>query len=150
MGKKTSTPQVFTLAEESAIKSAIAEAEMLTSGEIRLFVDERCKNDDPVKRAAAVFQKLKMHKTKLRNGVLIYLSVSDRKFAIIGDKGIHEKVGDDFWHEVKELMLVDFKKNQLVEGLLAGIKKAGESLSKEFPRQNNDRNEIDNEIVFGS
>lgn len=151
MRKKTAPPQVFTLAEECAIKSAIAEAEMLTSGEIRLFVDSKnCDKDDPLKRAAATFQKLKMHKTKLRNGVLIYLSVSSRKFAIIGDKGIHEKVGDDFWQEVKESMLIHFKNNQLAEGLLMGIKKAGKALSKQFPRQNDDQNEISDELVFRS
>lgn len=151
MRKKTAIPQVFTLAEESAIKSAIAEAEMLTSGEIRFFVDAKsCEKDDPLKRAAVTFQKLKMHKTKLRNGVLIYLSVSSRKFAIIGDKGIHEKVGDDFWQEVKESMLIHFKNNQLIEGLLVGIKKAGEALSKQFPRQNDDQNEISDELVFRS
>jgi len=141
--------KIFTAAEENAISSAIAAAEMLTSGEIRLFIDEKCKAD-PVKMAVKIFQKLKMHKTKLRHGVLIYLAVSDHKFAIIGDKGIHEKVGDDFWNEVKELMLVNFKKNQLVEGLLVGIKKAGESLSEQFPRQDDDHDEISNEIVFRS
>jgi uncharacterized membrane protein len=147
---KTPTPQVFTSAEEGAIKFAVAEAEMLTSGEIRVFIDVSCKSADPVKRAAVIFQKLKMHKTKQRNGVLIYLSVSDRKFAIVGDKGIHEKVGDDFWNETKKLMLDSFKNNQLSAGLVAGIKKAGESLSYHFPRQGDDRNEIDNGIVFGA
>jgi len=80
--------------------------------------------------------------------VLIYLAVVDHKFAIIGDKGIHEKVGDDFWNETKELMLSYFKKNQISAGLVAGIKKAGESLSIHFPRQDNDHNEISDEIVF--
>lgn len=147
--KKPASP-VFTAAEEDAIKSAIAEAEMLTSGEIRLFVDDKCNDDDPFKRATVIFQKLKMYKTKWRNGVLIYLSVSDHKFAIIGDKGIHEKVGSDFWNETKELMLTHFKNNQLFEGLISGIKKVGESLSTHFPRQDDDRNEVSNEIVFKS
>lgn len=150
MNKTAPASQILTLIEKSAIESAIAEAEMLTSGEIRLFIDERCKHEDPIKTAGIIFQKLKMHKTKLRNGVLIYLSVLDRKFAIIGDKGIHEEVGNDFWHETKELMLAHFKNNQLSEGLLAGIKKVGETLSKQFPRQSGDRNEISNEIIFKS
>ena len=149
MSIKTPAPQVFTSTQESAIKSAIAEAEMLTSGEICLFIDTNCKAD-PFKKASVIFQKLKMHKTVLRNGVLIYLSVSDHKFAIIGDKGINEKVGDDFWNETKELMLSYFKNNQISEGLVAGIKKAGESLSQHFPRQHSDQNEIGNEIVFRS
>jgi uncharacterized membrane protein len=150
MEKNTSISQVFTQIEKDEIKSAIAEAEMLTSGEICLFIDDNCENSDPVKKAAVIFQKLKMHKTKLRSGVLIYLAISNHKFAIIGDKGIHEKVGDDFWNEVKDLMLANFKKNQVAAGLIAGIKKAGESLSQHFPRQHDDRDEISNEIVFRS
>ena len=150
MGIKTQSPQVFTSIEESAIKSAIAEAETLTSGEIRLFIDVSCKDADPLKKATKIFQELKMHKTDLRNGVLIYLSISDHKFAIIGDKGIHEKVGDDFWNETKELMLSFFKKNQISEGLVVGIKKAGEILATHFPKSDYDKNELSNEISFGS
>ncbi len=142
--------KLFSSSEENLIKAAIAQAEKLTSGEIRLFIEDRCKNSDVVLEATKIFQKLEMHKTKLRNGVLIYLAVSNHKFAIIGDKGIHEKVGDDFWREVKELMLKNFKNNQIVEGLIAGIKKAGECLSHEFPRQDDDHDEISNEIVFRS
>lgn len=148
MAIKKSSLEIFSKAEEDAIKSAIIKAEMLTSGEIRLFIDDKCGKDDPFKKAVVIFQKLKMHKTKERNGVLIYLSVSDRKFAIIGDKGIHEKLGDDFWNETKELMLDHFKKDRISEGLILGIEKAGVSLSEHFPRQNDDRNEISNEIVF--
>jgi uncharacterized membrane protein len=140
---------IFSIAQGDAIKAAITQAEKLTSGEIRLFIDDHCKNLDPVLEAGKIFQKLKMHKTKLRNGVLIYLAISDHKFAIIGDIGIHEKVGDDFWREVRELMLSNFKNNQIVEGLIAGIKKAGECLATKFPNQD-DHNEISNEIVFRS
>lgn len=147
---RTSPLQIFRSTEEEAIKSAIAQAELLTSGEIRLFIDDHCKGGDPVKIAAENFQKLKMHKTKFRNGVLIYVAISDHKFAIIGDKGIHEKVGDDFWNETKELMLSHFKNKQLCEGLIAGIKKAGESLAIHFPRQHDDSDELSNEIVSKS
>lgn len=143
-------PDIFTQAQQDAIKASIAEAEMMTSGEIRLFIDDHCKDADPLEKAARVFAELKMDKTTLRNGVLIYLSVDDRKFAIIGDAGIHEKVKDDFWNETKELMLSYFKNNQLVEGLIAGIKKAGAALSIHFPRQADDSNELSNDIVFGN
>jgi uncharacterized membrane protein len=148
MVAKQNNPQVFTSTEENAIQSAIAQAELLTSGEIRLFIDDHCQDSDPFKKATVIFQKLKMHKTKERNGVLIYLAVLDQKFAIIGDKGIHEKVGDDFWNETKELILTHFKNNQVLEGLIAGIKKAGQKLSSHFPRHENDRNEISNKVVF--
>ena len=93
---KLAAPDIFTQAQQDAIKTSIAEAEMMTSGEIRLFIDDHCKSADPLEKAARVFTELIMEQTDLRNGVLIYLSVDDRKFAIIGDKGIHEKVTDDF------------------------------------------------------
>ena len=146
---KISPPKFFTPTEEEAIKAAITRAEMLTSGEIGLYIDDYCEIDS-LKKAAEIFQKLEMHKTKLRGGVLIYLSFCDHKFAIIGDKRIHEKVGDEFWVEVKEIMLGFFKKNQLVEGLIAGIEKAGEALMAEFPRQEDDIDEISNEINYKS
>lgn len=143
-------PEIFSQAQQVAIKASIAEAEMMTSGEIRLFIDDHCKKADPVQKALMVFKELKMDQTDLHNGVLIYISVEDHKFAIIGDKGIHEKVKDDFWNETKELMLAHFKNNQLTEGLIAGIKKAGAALSVHFPRQSNDNNELSNDIVFGN
>ncbi|MEO8147907.1 MAG: TPM domain-containing protein [Bacteroidia bacterium] len=143
-------PDIFTQAQQDAIKASIDEAELMTSGELRLFIDDHCKDADPIKKAVKIFAELKMDKTDLRNGVLVYLSVKDHKFAIIGDKGIHEKVKDDFWNETKELMLSHFKNNQLVEGLTAGIKKAGAALAVHFPRQSNDSNELSNDIVFGN
>lgn len=147
--KKTAAPKFFTASQEEAIKAAITSAEMLTSGEISLYIDDFCK-EDPLKKATEIFEKLAIHKTKLRNGVLIYLSFRDHKFAIIGDEGIHKKVGDEFWSETKELMLSFFRKNQLAEGLIAGIKKAGKALSAEFPRQEGDIDEISNEINYKS
>lgn len=143
----TKDKKVFTPSQEEAIKAAITSAEKLTSGEISLYIDDYCKKD-PLKKAAEIFEKLAMYKTKLRNGVLIYLSFCDHKFAIIGDEGIHQKVGDEFWSETKELMLSFFKKNQLAEGLVAGIEKAGAALSEEFPRHEDDIDEISNEINY--
>jgi uncharacterized membrane protein len=141
-------PDIFTEAQQDAIKASIGEAEMMTSGEIRLFIDDHCKKADPVHKALHIFKQLKMDETAEHNGVLIYLSIEDHKFAIIGDKGIHEKVKDDFWNETKELMLSHFKNNQLTEGLIAGIKKAGAALSVHFPRKDDDSNELSNDIVF--
>lgn len=145
-----SAPDYFTPQQQEAIKAAIGNAELMTSGELRVFIDDHCNKKDVLHRAAFVFEKLKMHETQLRNGVLIYLSIDDRKFAVIGDKGIHAIVKDDFWNETKELMLSYFKNNQLTEGLIAGIKKAGEVLSKNFPRSINDNNELSNDMVFGN
>jgi hypothetical protein len=91
-----------------------------------------------------------MHKTELRNGVLFYLAVTDKKFAILGDKAINEKVPENFWDNIKELMLDYFKKQQFTEGLCKGIEMAGEKLKTHFPLQSNDTNEITNEISIGN
>ena len=142
-------PDLFTEEQREAIQHAIHDAELLTSGEIRVFIDDHCKDTNVLNRAATVFEKLHMHETALRSGVLIYLSVQDRKFAIIGDSGIHEKVTDDFWNTTKELMVSYFKNDQVAEGLIAGITKAGKALGDHFPRQHDDSNELSNDIVFG-
>ncbi len=90
-----------------------------------------------------------MDKTELRNGVLFYLAVSDHKFAILGDKGINEKVPADFWDLIKDVMLDYFKNRQFTEGLCKGIEMAGEKLKVYFPLQSNDTNELNNEVSFG-
>jgi uncharacterized membrane protein len=100
-------------------------------------------------RAANVFAMLKMHKTKLRNGVLFYLSVEDRKFAILGDAGINARVPQNFWEITKEAMLEHFKNGQLTEGLVKGITMAGDKLKEHFPYQKDDVNELSDEISFG-
>lgn len=99
--------------------------------------------------AAQMFYKLKMDKTELRNGILFYLAVSDQKFAIIGDKGIHEKVPENFWDNIKNHMLDHFKLKQFTEGITLGIGMAGGKLKAYFPLQTNDSNELDNEVSFG-
>ena len=102
----------FTQDQKLAITKAITQSELQTSGEIRLHIDSNCKVN-VLDSATLIFRKLKMHKTELRNGVLFYLAVTDKKFAILGDKGINEKVPENFWDNIKELMLDHFKKQQL-------------------------------------
>ena len=138
----------FTPEQQKQIVDAIEQAELNTSGEIRVHVDLICKGD-VLDHAAKTFALLKMHKTKLRNGVLIYLSIQDHKFAIIGDAGINSEVPDDFWETTKSTMLEKFKNNDLTEGLVLGITMIGEQLKKFFPYQDDDINELDNEISFG-
>lgn len=135
--------------QQSAIVQAIVEAEKATSGEIRVHVESSCKGD-VLDNAAHVFKKLKMHKTALRNGVLIYLAVNDRKFAILGDAGINSKVPDGFWDQVKDTMAAHFVKGDFTGGLTQGILMAGEKLKAYFPIMANDKNELSNEISFGS
>jgi uncharacterized membrane protein len=138
----------FSKEQQDKIVAAIKEAELNTSGEIRVHLEPNC-SIDSVERAKQVFEELKMHETELKNGVLFYLAYSDKKFAIIGDNGIHEKVSDSFWNEEKELMKTHFIQKQFTEGLCIAIAKAGQKLKEHFPYQTNDTNELSNEISFG-
>lgn len=143
-----SAKKFFTSEQQNSIKQAIAAAELNTSGEVRVHIDDTCK-EDVLDKAANMFHQLKMDKTALRNGVLFYLAVTDHKFAILGDKGINEKVPMDFWDNIKDVMLDHFKKQQFTEGLCKGIEMAGEKLKSHFPLQTNDTNELNNEVSFG-
>lgn len=139
--------ELFTDELQKQIVQAIEQAELNTSGEVRVHVDDNCKGD-VLDRAAFVFEKLEMHKTELRNGVLFYLAVQDRKFAILGDAGINKKVPSDFWEEIKSDVINHFKSGDFAGGLSAGIIKSGEQLKAHFPYQEDDVNELDNEISF--
>lgn len=126
-----SVEDFFTDQEKQEIVQAIQEAEYNTSGEIRLHVERTCKSE-VLDRAAYVFEKLKMHKTDLRNGVLFYLATEDRKFAILGDAGINAKVPSDFWDHIKGVILEKFKEGKIANGLSSGILMAGEQLKAHF------------------
>lgn len=139
----------FTEENKLQIANAIRAAELNTSGEIRIHIEKFCKGE-VLDQAAYVFEKLEMHKTKLRNGVLLYLAIEDHKFAILGDVGINQKVSEDFWDKTKETMLANFRENKITEGLTKGILMAGEQLKKHFPYQSDDENEISDEISFGN
>jgi uncharacterized membrane protein len=138
----------FTAAEQAEIVAAIGEAEKNTSGEIRLHMEARCK-EDVLDHAAFIFKTLEMHKTQLRNGVLFYLAVDDRKFAILGDAGINAKVPANFWDEINADVIAAFKKGAYKDGLVNGILKAGEQLKAYFPWQKDDINELPDDISFG-
>ncbi len=147
-GSEMNPAKFFNEKQKKQIVEAIKEAEKETSGEIRLHIESKCKGD-PLERAMKVFAKLKMHKTALRNGVIIYLAIDDRKFAIYGDKGINEKVPENFWQDVKDVMAEYFKKNQHTEGLVKGIAMIGEKLKAYFPYQKDDVNELSDDISIG-
>ena len=138
----------FTTEQQDQIVNAIKEAELNTSGEIRVHLEAKCKGD-PYKRAQEVFEKLGMHATELKNGVLFYVAYKDKKFAILGDKGIHNKVKQNFWDSQKELLLTHFKVSEFTEGLVKAIAEAGNKLKEHFPYQQNDTNELSNDISFG-
>lgn len=138
----------FTEDQRLAIQHTIAAAELNTSGEIRVHVDNDCK-EDVLDKAANIFHQLGMDATALHNGVLFYVAVKDHKFAILGDKGINEKVPADFWDHIKDTMLAEFKEKKFSEGLCKGIEMAGEKLKAHFPLQHDDSNELSNDMSFG-
>lgn len=138
----------FNPLEKADIMTAIHEAELNTSGEIRVHIETELKGD-VLDRASYIFEKLNIQKTKERNGVLFYLAVNSKKFAILGDAGINSKVSPDFWDKIKEDMSNYFKNENFTGGLTTGILLTGEQLKKHFPYLKDDVNELSNDISFG-
>jgi len=139
---------IFSQDEKTRIIRAIKSSEKNTSGEIRVHLENRC-SEDVLDRASHLFEKLNMHKTEKRNGVLFYLAVRDKKFAILGDAGINAVTPDDFWDTIKESMVSSFSEGKFTEGLTKGIEMAGKALQEYFPYQSDDVNELSDEISFG-
>jgi uncharacterized membrane protein len=138
----------FSKEEQATIVEAIKAAENKTSGEIRVHLENNCKGE-VLDRCAQLFAQLKMHKTELRNGVLIYLAVEDKQFCIIGDAGINEKVADDFWEDITANAIQLFKDGKFAEGMVSAIHQSGEELKADFPVAQDDINELPDEISFG-
>ena len=137
----------FTKEQQEYLRQAIMNSELDTSGEIRVHIENTCKGD-AMERALAVFIKLGMDKTESRNGVLIYLAIENRKFAIIGDEGIHAVVTEVFWESIKNKMMNQFRENHFTEGLVEAITETGIQLKKYFPHQSDDKNELQDDISF--
>lgn len=140
--------EFFNTLEHPRITEAIQQAELRTSGEIRVFVARR-PTEDPVRAAQAEFHRLGMDSTQEHNGVLIYVAPRSQTFAIIGDQGIHEKCGQSFWGQVAEAMRSHFVAGRHTEGIVHGIHEAGSLLAQHFPRRPDDRNELSDEVVEG-
>jgi len=140
--------EAFTDEQRAEIRQAIQTAELNTSGEIKVHIENNCKGDS-LDRAAFVFEQLKMHKTELQNGVLFYLALKDRQFAILGDSGINEKVPKGFWDDISEMMMEHFKKGEFTKGMAKGVQEAGLQLKAHFPYQQDDINELSDDISFG-
>ncbi len=145
----SSAKNFFSDDQVKLIESAIQSAEQNTSGEIRVHIENRCKAD-PIECATKAFHKLGMHKTELRNGVMLYVAVRDKKFAVIGDEGIHKNVPEGFWDTVRDKMLGHFKQGKFTEGICEGVEMTGEELKKHFPHSASDKNELSNDITFGN
>jgi uncharacterized membrane protein len=141
--------EYFTQEEKDLMLDAVRSAEHATSGEIRVFIERRCRFVDPVDRAREIFFTLKMDGTRERNAVLLYVAMKDRQLALWGDKGIHERVGDDFWKTQVREILGHFKKDNYAHGIAAVVREVGTMLGRFFPHVDGDRNELPDDIVFG-
>jgi uncharacterized membrane protein len=137
----------FTKAQVKDISAAIAAAEAKTSGEVRVHIENNSPSEAIVE-AEKWFGKLGMHKTQDRNGILIYLAMKSRVFAIYGDKGIHEKVHQEFWNEISQNMEAKFREGLFTDGLVEVIHRTGEQLQKYFPLSKDDKDELSNDVSF--
>jgi uncharacterized membrane protein len=137
---------VLSAEQQARVVDAIRLAELNTSGEVKVHLERFCKGD-ALDRAKEKFAKLNLHNTALRNAVIVYVAVEDRKAAIFGDEGIHAKVDADYWKTELDMMLAHFKKGEYAEGLIQVVTDIGEKLKAEFPyNADTDTNEVSNEI----
>ena len=146
VNRKLHPKKFFTEEEKKRIVQAIQAAERQSSGEIRVVLEKKGRGEI-FPRAKKFFEKLRMTQTQHRNGVLIYLSLHSRSFALLGDKGIHEKMGDDFWKDVTLTMQSAFTRGDFLRGLEQGLRQIGEKLKLHFPKRPGDINELPDEVT---
>lgn len=140
----------FSMEEKNQIVAAIQKTELVTSGEIRVYIENTCFNSNPVDRAKELFTQLNMYNTRESNGVLVYVAVKSRKLAVFGDEGIHAKVGQNFWEDAVQKMISHFNAQHFAEGIAAIVMQIGDALQTHFPfNQQTDSNELPDDIVFG-
>lgn len=143
--------EFFTHSEQEQVIEAIRLAESRTSGEVRIFIESRCRFVDPLDRAAEIFWALKMEQTKEKNAVLVYMAYKDRQLAIMGDEGIHKKVGAEFWNKEVKQMISRFSGHDYAEGIISIINDIRIALEKHFPyNRETDKNELPDDIIFGA
>lgn len=142
--------EFFTEEEKQQLVQAIQMAEQKTSGEVRVFVESKCRFVDATDRAREIFFKLEMDRTEQRNATLVYVAVDDHQVAVFGDEGIHQKVGAKYWHDEVKKMLLHFRKEHLTDGICQAIADLGQALEFYFPyNRDTDKNELPDEIIFG-
>jgi len=135
--------------QEQRIVAAIEAAELVTSGEVRVHLNDTCKGDAR-KDAEKVFKRLRMDQTADRNGILFYIALESHKFAVVGDLGIHASVGQSFWDGIRDEMVTELKEGRLVEAIELGVAEAGRALAQYFPNKGDrDRDELSNEVSRG-
>ncbi len=136
--------------EKQRMVAAIREAELKTSGEVRLYIESKNAYVDPMDRAAEVFYNLKMDKTDERNAVLLYIAMKDKQLVLFGDEGIYKATGPDFWNNEVKAMVAKFSKEDIVGGIVQCILDVGQTLQEKFPyNKEDDKNELPDEIIFG-
>ena len=142
--------EFFTDEEKQTIVDAVRIAEQRTSGEVRVFVESRCRYVNAIDRAVEIFENLKMQNTELRNATLVYVAIKDRQLAVFGDEGIHQKVGNEYWANEVVKMINAFNRDNIAEGIRQCVLNIGEALAMHFPYdRNTDKNELPDDIVFG-
>ena len=141
------TREFLSKLEHDRIIQSIRKAESRTSGEIRVLIQRGELSSDPLSVAQKKFQRLGMHKTRERNAVLIFVAPRAHKFAVVGDKAIHEKCGNEFWQRVVTAMHHCFRQNKFTEGLGGAITVIGDELSQYFPRSPTDTNELPDNVI---
>lgn len=140
----------FSEQEQNEIVEAIQHAEKQTSGEIRVFIESKCRFLDALDRAREIFANLQMQNTQSRNAVLLYVALKDRQLAVYGDEGIHQLLGDDYWNSVVMKMIAHFNKENFSKGISECITEIGMVLKSHFPyNEETDKNELPDEIIFG-
>jgi uncharacterized membrane protein len=135
--------------EHDRIVHAIREAEANTSGEIRVFVQRGELNGNPLVAAQKRFHQLRMHQTRERNAVLIFVAPRAHKFAVVGDKAIHEKCGDEFWRRIIEGMRAHFQNEKFSHALVEAIQEIGKLLAAHFPKKSTSANQLPDDVVQG-
>lgn len=141
---------IFSEDQTARLIAAIRDAEKQTSGEIRVYIERRCKYVDAMDRARQIFDLLEMEQTALRNGVLFYMAVKDRQLAIFGDEGIHQATGKEYWQDLLAHLIRSIKNEDIISGLVNAIGEIGLALKNHFPYdETTDKNELPDDIVFG-
>lgn len=128
---------------------AVKEAEQHTSGEVRIYVEGKCKYVDPVDRAKEIFFNMGMQETRDRNAVLFYIAMDDHQLALFGDEGIYQRLGADFWYQEIRLIISEFTRHDIVGGICKCVSDIGHALKEQFPYEADDKNELPDEIIFG-
>jgi uncharacterized membrane protein len=137
--------RVFSQADLDAIARAVEAAEGTTSGEIRVHLTQRCQGD-ALGQARQLFRSLAMERTRQRNGVLLFIALEDRKFAVFGDEGIHAQVGHGFWDSVRDVLQHELRAGHPGAGVIAAVGEIGRVLAQYFPHQRDDKDELPNTV----